>query len=172
MSEPCETTPEIPASLQEPFRSALAAAVETWIADLGDRLVSIILFGSVARRQARSTSDIDLVLVAEGLPRALADRRRPFLASWERGRARRGLPSVPWNLVVKSPAEARFRSPLYLDIVEDGILILDRGAFFAGVLAGMRARMRELGSRRIFLGDGTWYWDLKPDFRFGDVVEI
>jgi hypothetical protein len=79
---------------------------------------------------------------------------------------------VPWNLIVKSPTEASARSPLYLDVVEDGILVLDRGRFFEDVLAGMRARMRELGSRRIFLGDGAWHWDLKPDFRFGEVVEI
>jgi hypothetical protein len=32
--------------------------------------------------------------------------------------------------------------------------------------------MRALGSRRVYLADGSWYWDLKPDFRFGEVVEI
>jgi predicted nucleotidyltransferase len=162
----------VPASLQEPFRSALVAAADSWTADLGDRLISIVLFGSVARNQARATSDIDLVLVAQGLPRALADRRRPFLESWARVRAARALPHVEWNLVTKSMGEARFHSPLYLDIVEDGILILDRGRFFEGVLSGMRERMRALGSRRVFLDDGSWYWDLKPDFRFGEVVEI
>ena len=77
-----------------------------------------------------------------------------------------------WNLIVKTPGEATFRSPLYLDMVEDAILILDRRRFFEDVLAGMRERMRELGGRRIHLPDGSWYWDLKPSFRWGDVVEI
>jgi predicted nucleotidyltransferase len=172
MSEQRDAIPEVLASLQEPFRTALLAACEGWIADLGNRLVSIVLFGSVARRQARPTSDIDLVLVAHDLPRALADRRRIFLESWERVRRARALAPVLWNLVAKSPAEARHRSPLYLDIVEEGLLILDRDQFFEAVLAGMRVRMRELGSRRVFLPDGTWYWDLKPDFRFGEIVEI
>ena len=162
----------VPGSLQEPFRSALAAAAAAWIADLGDVLVSIVLFGSVARGQARSNSDIDLLLVADGIPRRLAERRRPFLESWERARAARALHDVEWSLVVKSTAEARVRIPLYLDIAEEGILILDRDGFFQDVLAGMRARMRQLGSRRVFLDDGSWYWDLKPDFRFGEVVEI
>jgi hypothetical protein len=160
------------APLQEPFRSTLAAATDAWMADLGDRLLSLVLFGSVARGQARPTSDIDLVIVVDGLPRRLADRRRPLLASWERVRAARALPVVEWNLVVKSPVEAQFHSPLYLDIVEDGILIVDRGGLFAAVLAAMRERMRVLGSRRVYLPDGNWYWDLKPDFRFGQVVEI
>lgn len=164
--------PRIPDSVQEPFQSALVAAADAWVADQRDRLVSLVLFGSVARGRASPTSDIDLLLVAEGLPRSLADRRRPFLEAWERARAKRGLPHVEWNLVTKSPDEARVRSPLYLDIVEDGLLILDRDGFFAAVLSGMRERMRALGSRRVGLADGSWYWDLKPDFRFGEVVEI
>jgi hypothetical protein len=53
-------------------------------------------------------------------------------------------------------------------MVEDAMLILDRNRLFEQVLAGMR----ELGSRRVHLPDGSWYWDLKPDFRWGDVVEI
>lgn len=163
--------PRVPESLQEPFRSALVAAAQAWT-ESREHLNSIVLFGSVARREARPTSDVDVVLVAGELPRSLADRRQPFLDAWERARAARGLPHVDWNLIVKTPDEARYRSPLYLDIVEDGILILDRGRLFENVLAGMRARMRELGSRRVHLPDGSWYWDLKPDFRWGDVVEI
>ena len=74
--------------------------------------------------------------------------------------------------MTKTPEEARHHSPLYLDMVEDAVLLVDRDGFFTTVLDAMRARMRELGSRRVFLDDGNWYWDLKPDFRFGEVVEI
>jgi hypothetical protein len=172
VSDPRDTVPAVPDSLQEPFRSALVSAVDAWVADLGDRLVSVVLFGSVARRAARPTSDVDVLVVADGLPWSLSDRRRPLLAAWERARAVCRLPHVEWNLVTKSRDEARSRSPLYLDLVEDGILVLDREDFFATVLRGMQERMRALGSRRIHLADGSWYWDLKPDFQFGDVVEI
>ena len=165
-----ERRPEIPKSLQEPFRTALVAAVDAWVER--ESLVSIVLFGSVARREARPTSDIDVLLIAENIPRRPADRRQPFLDAWEAARTARGLPPVDWNLIVKTPDEARYHSPLYLDMVEDAILILDRGRFFEEVLAGMRERMRELGSRRVHLPDGSWYWDLKPNFRWGDVVEI
>lgn len=165
-----EARPMVLESLQEPFRSALLAAADAWAERQG--LTSIVLFGSVARGEARPTSDIDVLLVAEGLPRSQADRRQPFLDAWETTRATRGLPPIEWNLVVKTPDEATYRSPLYLDMTEDAILILDHGHFFDAVLAGMRERMRELGSRRVHLPDGSWYWDLKPDFRWGDVVEI
>ncbi len=51
-------------------------------------------------------------------------------------------------------------------------LLLDRGGFFAGVLAGLRARLLELGSRRVRMPDGSWYWDLRPGMKHGEVVEI
>lgn len=162
----------IPEAIQEPFRTALEAATVAWVDRMGEKLVSIVLFGSVARGQARPTSDIDLLVVAEGFPRSLRDRRRPLLEDWERVRAARGLGAVAWNLVTKTPEEAKYHSPLYLDIVEDGMLLLDRGGFFEAVLSEMRNRMRQLGSRRVYLDDGTWYWVLKPDYRFGEVVEI
>jgi len=162
----------IPQSIQEPFRRALVAATEAWAAELGDRLVSLVLFGSVARGEAHERSDIDVLVVADSFPRSLRDRRRAFLEIWQRVCIEGRLAPVEWNLVTKSRDEAQFRSPLYLDIVEDGILVFDRAGFFEGVLAGMRERMRVLGSHRVRLEDGSWYWDLKPDFRFGEVVEI
>jgi len=32
--------------------------------------------------------------------------------------------------------------------------------------------MEELGSKKVFLEDGTWYWKLKPDLKFGEIFEI
>ena len=169
---PADPVPSLPASTPLRLRQAVEAATEAWRAALGPRLVSLVLFGSVARGNAREDSDIDLIVVAEGFPRSLAERRRSLLAEWERARTARQLPAVEWNLVTKTPEEARYHSPLYLDIVEDGVLLVDRNGAFRSVLDAMRARMRVLGSRRVFLPDGSWYWDLKPSFTFGDVVEI
>ena len=158
--------------MPEPARTALAAAVPAWEALLGPRLRSLVLFGSVARGDSTPDSDIDLLVIADGFPRSQAARRRPLLAAWSREQRRRGLPEVEWNLGTKSPEEALHHSPLYLDMVEDGVLLFDRDGFFRAVLDALRDRMRELGSRRVFLEDGSWYWDLKPDFRFGEVVEL
>ena len=172
VSSTARSVASLTASVPEPFRTSTAVASDAWCALLGLRLRSLVLFGSVARGQATARSDVDLLLIAEDLPRSLVERRRPLLAAWSEARTRHALPAVEWNLVTKTPEEARYHSPLYLDIVEDGILLVDRGRFFETVLDAMRARMRELGSRRVFLDDGSWYWNLKPDFQFGEVVEI
>ena len=132
----------------------------------------MVLFGSVARGGASESSDIDLLIVADDLPRSLTERARPFRKTWERVRAEHALPAVDWNLVIKTAAEAAHHSPLYLDMVDDGIVLVDRSGFFQAVLDDMRERMKALGNQRIYLPDGSWYWDLKPDYRFGEVVEI
>ncbi len=84
---------------------------------LESRLVSVVLFGSVARGDASLTSDIDLLIVAEGLPRGQFARKRPL-----------------------EPADAVFAADV---------------------------------ERAAAVRHGTvWYWDIKPDFKPGDVIEL
>lgn len=162
----------VPSRIQPPFDAILREAGAEWTRVLGERLISLVLFGSVARGAAAVTSDIDLLAIADGVPWSLRDRRRPFLQTWEAVRKAQGLPWVEWNLVVKSREEGLHRSPLYLDMVDDGVLLLDRDGFFAAVLDGLRRRMKDLGSRRVVLPNGSWYWILKSDYRFGEEIEL
>jgi len=61
--------------------------------------------------------------------------------------------------------------PLYLDIVEDAVIFFDRDGFFSGILEKLRKRLNELGAERVRLGK-KWYWRLKRDYKFGEVIEI
>jgi predicted nucleotidyltransferase len=162
----------LPASVPARVREPLKAAADAWIAAFGPRLCSLVLFGSCARGDGSDTSDVDLLVVAAGFPRSLSARRRELLAVYRPIEGARRLPRIEWNLVTKTPDEARVHSPLYLDMVEDAWLLFDRDGFFSAILDDVRARLRELGSRRVFLPDGSWYWDLYPRFRFGDEVRI
>jgi hypothetical protein len=51
-------------------------------------------------------------------------------------------------------------------------ILFDREHFFASVLDRLRRRLAELGSRRYVDADGYEYWDLKPDWKPGDVVKL
>ena len=143
---------------------------------LGDSLVSVVLFGSVARGEATSLSDIDALVAAEGLPPDRFVRRDRLEPATEALRPR--LDALRKQEILtdilalyKTPAEAsRFR-PLYLDMTEDAILLFGRDGFFAGVLEGVRASLRRLGSRRLKWGN-IRYWDLKPDYRPGEIFTI
>ena len=143
---------------------------------LGDRLLSVVLFGSVACGDASPTSDIDLLIIAKDLPAGQFARKRLLAAAdaaFEGDLASAEHAGVEARLarIVRTPTEAARIIPLYLDFTEDAQLLYDRDGFFAAVLDRLRASLRRLGSRRVWLGK-TWYWDLKPDFKPGDVIEI
>jgi uncharacterized protein len=145
-------------------------------AALGDRLISIALFGSVARGDATPTSDIDLLIVARDLPAGQFARKRLLEAadgSFEPALRSAEAHGIETRLarIVRTPQEAARSIPLYLDLTEDAVLLYDADGFFASVLERVRGALRRLGSRRIWHGK-TWYWDLKPDFQPGDVIEI
>lgn len=142
----------------------------------GDRLVSIVLFGSVARGDASAASDLDLLIVAEDLPQGQFARKRLLAAAdaaFEEDLERAQSAGVDTRLarIIRTPDEAARPIPLYFDLTEDAVILHDRREFFAGVLDRLRASLRRLGARRVRQG-AVWYWDLKPDFKPGDVVEI
>lgn len=162
--------------LNETLRGLAREYAEAVEALLGESLVSVVLFGSVARGEATPLSDIDVLVVAEGLPPDRWARRDRLEPATEALRPRLDALRAQGILtdilaLYKTPAEAsRFR-PLYLDMTEDAILLYDRDGFFAGVLEGVRASLRRLGSRRLTRG-GIRYWDLKPDYKPGEVFTI
>lgn len=158
------------------FESLLTHIEATCRAVYAERLVSVVVFGSVGRGVPRPDSDIDVLLVVDGLPDGRMARVEEFVAvetALRPALARARACGVDTRLspVIKSPAEARAGSPLFLDMVDDGRLLYDRHGAFAAVLDGLRARLATLGSVRVWRGS-AWYWDLKPGFRPGEVIEL
>jgi len=165
-------SPELNAALRALAEAYVAALREHW----GDALVSAVLFGSVARGEAGPASDVDLLLVMEALPRGRLARHRylePADAAVEpllealRGKG----VYADLSPILKTPAEAAKPVPLYLDLTEDAVVLYDRDGFFQGVLQRLRDSLRRLGARRLRLGT-VRYWELKPDYRPGDVFEL
>ncbi len=78
---------------------------------------------------------------------------------------------VALSPVFKTPEEMRRGSPLFLDMVEDARILHDPDGFLTRYLADLRARLRELGARRIWSGN-AWYWELKPDLTPGEVIRL
>ena len=158
------------------YEAILVDLVEACRRHYGDRLASVAVYGSVGRGAPRFDSDVDLLIVAEGLParrfprvedfRAVEEAVAPGLAA---ARAAGLRPEL--SPIFKTPAELARGTPLLLDMTEDARILHDPDSCLARVLDRLRNRLRELGSRRVWRGD-AWYWDLKPDYRWGDVVEL
>lgn len=142
----------------------------------GDSLAAVVLFGSVARQEANSRSDIDLLIVADNLPAgrlARQGRLAPIDVQLEPAFSRLRQQETFTDIcpILKTPAEARRISPLYLDMVEEAVILYERGAFFSDILAELRARLAQLNARRHRRGQ-TRYWELKPDYKPGEVFEL
>ncbi len=160
-------------ALIEPLLSRLHAACRE---HYGERLVSLIVFGSVGRGTAGAESDVDLLVVARELPDGRVARVREFLAVERRlaadlADARRRGWALELSPVFKTPDEVTQGSPLFLDLVHDARFLEDREDFMHQALARLKLRLDALGAKRVWRGN-AWFWDLKPDYRPGEVFEL
>ena len=163
-------------SLAGTFDSLLRALAVASQELYGERLVALAVFGSVGRGTMKPDSDIDVLLVVDRLPDGRIPRIEEFapvelaLASLIDA-ARAGGVDTRVSAVLRTPAEVRAGSPLMFDMTEDARILHDPQGVLAGALADLKGRLARLGARRIWR-DGWWYWDLKPDYRSGEVFEV
>ncbi len=138
-------------------------------------LVSFVVYGSAARGDAKKDSDIDLLIIADSLPDRY-ERFKIFDNAEEKvvdkiKELRKEGYCIIFSPIIKSREEAELITPLYLDMVEDAVVLYDKDEFFTKIIKKLKKRLDELGAERIRLGR-KWYWRLKKDYRFGEVIEI
>jgi uncharacterized protein len=155
-----KSSAELNACLHDLAKRYAAKAEEA----LGDRIVSVALFGSVARGQAGPGSDIDLFVVVQEAPPGMLSRRRlldPVRESltpelerlWSQGIY------ADFVEVIRTRSEAKKFHPLYLDMSREAILLYDRDRFLETLLAMVKEQLERGGAERIVMGN-FWYWDL------------
>lgn len=162
--------------LVESLNELLEATKEKALALYGDRLVTLAVYGSVGRGVPRPDSDVDLLVVASPLPEGRLKRMEEFLHLEEslgdilNNMRKRGI-TPELSPVIKTPCEIRSGSLLFLDMIEDARILYDRDGFFAGCLDELRNKLQALGAKKV-KWKGAWYWDLKPDFRRGETIDL
>jgi hypothetical protein len=148
------------------FDEVLRVLSEALLRHYGDRLVSAAVFGSVARRTPNPESDIDLLVVAHGLPVGRSRRVEEFGAVDEamephlRALEERGI-RTRLSPVFRTPNEVQEGGPLFLDMTEHVVLLYDRDGFLRRYLDRLRTELEKTGARRVRY-KGAWYWDLGP----------
>ncbi|GAB4178230.1 MAG: nucleotidyltransferase domain-containing protein [Rhodocyclaceae bacterium] len=161
---------------REAFERILAVLPQACDEVYGLRLQSLALFGSVARGSMRPDSDIDLLIVADPLPAERRARMQEFEAVDQAlapllAEARASGVHTTLSPVIKTPRELEAGSLLYLDLIEEARILADRQGRLADFLARFAQRLAALGARRVRKGGG-YYWELKPDYRWGDRIEL
>jgi len=135
-----------------------ALVVSALVGTLGDRLRSVVLFGSRARGDHYPESDWDLLVIADLLPTRPLERYREIKSALPP--ATRGATAV----LATTPQEFEGHLPeIYLDIALDGQILWDRAGYAAGRLAELRRIMDRSGlyRERTPAGD-IWKWRVPP----------
>ena len=135
----------------------------------GDSLVSVVLFGSWTRGNARAESDIDLLVISTHFPRSRLDRHREL---FEISQAVSRDFATQVSIIPLTPEEAKVTKPFYLGMLTAHVILHDHDMFFTGLLARLQQRLTALGAERRVDADGYEYWLLKPDLKPGETVEL
>jgi len=140
-----------------------------------DVILSFAVFGSVARGEARPDSDIDILIVHKEVSFNPTGRFVDILFELKRSEEyrrlkERGLNPEPYP-VFMTAKELRESPHILLDLLDEGIILYDTG-LLKERLEALRRRLSELGSKKVVLEGGKWYWDLKPDWKPGEVIEL
>ena len=163
-------------TIRENFHCILEKLLEAVQAVYADRLIALLIYGSVGRGRPRPDSDIDVLLVADDLPCGRLARVREFdeverrLEPMLRDLSKEGI-STSLSPVFKTREEVLRGSLLFLDMIDDAVILYDGDGFMKSYLDRLAQRLVELGAKKVVRGN-SWHWVLKPDYREGEVFEI
>jgi predicted nucleotidyltransferase len=158
------------------YRKFLQVFLEKLEEGLKGDLLAMVLYGSVARGSAGPESDIDLLILYRkgkidvdevySISDIQAGKSLEYQRLYKKGIYGEISPLFMTLEEIK-------RNPLILlDIMEEGIILFEQGKCFTELLKKMRDETRKLGSRKVNLPDGSWYWELKPSWKPGELIEV
>ncbi len=147
--------------------------------ELGQRLTSIVLYGSVARGSARQNSDIDVLIIA-GETDEEREATRHEIWKWDDAfedqpevvaLRKAGYPAR-LEIYVLSKAQARRGTPIYLDMTLEAVVLYDPEGFFDRRIQLIKRRMAELNSYREWVEQDLYVWHLKANLKPGEVFSL
>lgn len=134
-----------------------------------DNLISIAVFGSVARGTVTKKSDIDVLLVVKNVGKSIGERldlTLPIVMEISK------LHGKDIYEHILTPEEVMKHPSILLDLTQDVKIIFDKENFLSNELGKIRDKLNNLHAERIWLDKKTWYWKLKPGIKLGEVIEI
>jgi len=138
---------------------------------------SFAIYGSVARGRAQDISDLDILIISNDFKGSFGKRIEQLFRVDEAVQK-----EIEWlrkqdiftrlSFFPLKPSEAETLPKLFLDLTEDAIILYDKRSFLEQLLLELKAKLLKKGAIRVFLDKDHWYWDLKPDYKFGETIEI
>jgi len=142
-----------------------------------DKVQAATVFGSVARGEARDDSDIDMLIIVSNDRRKIQEAIVPAVDlkvdDWAEYKRilEKGIRTKIFE-IIKTEKELRDNPLILLDILDHGKILYDPKCVMKNLLKDFNKKLKDLGAKKIVFEDGKWCWDLKPDWKPGEIVEI
>ena len=148
--------------LAEPYKTLIQKLLKEPATKLGENLTSVTVFGSVARGEAKKDSDIDLLIIAKQLPKNRRERTALFIDVEDKleneiNKLHTNGYNPTLSPVMLTEEEATHVPPLFIDLIEDAVILYDVDEFLAKLFERIRKQLAELGAERVWM-DKRWYW--------------
>lgn len=144
----------------------------------GDNMLSLCLFGSVARNSFKEGSDIDFLLILKEASSSYHKRVKEILPvieeirmTKEYGKVEDLRLDIEPSFLIFTSEEIKRHPPILIDIVEEGLILEDKGDFLKKQLEAIKERLKSLGAVRKTTPQGH-YWVLKPDIKAGEIIKL
>lgn len=160
------------------FRNYLLSFLSVLKIKFGNNLLSLVVFGSVARGKWSNNSDIDILLIfsenyldKRKLSEILADIKIKFYEKNEiKNKDGINLYTPIQEIALFLKDLDNFRT-LYYDIAMDGIILFDKNDTTQEFITKIKKRIKENNIKRIYINDNNFYWK-RGKIKFGEIIEL
>lgn len=147
-------------------RVVMARTLLARLQQRGISLLSFVVFGSTASGKLKQDSDVDVLIIVK------EKNKRIWRAIVEESAAIEDLSPPLFSIIYTTEEKLREDPLILLDMTKESIVLFDPQGIFQRLIEEFKQVLKNLGARRRWLDDNTWYWDLKPDWKPGESVEI
>ncbi|MCD6225524.1 nucleotidyltransferase domain-containing protein [bacterium] len=155
----------------ETYQEFLQVFINKIDALFGEKILSLILFGSVCRNQAKGNSDLDVFVFYDDEKITREETNRILVSlilelrntpEYQSLVAKNIYPEIYPFLISKSRAKDTLW--VFLDATDHGIVLKDVRNFGKKLLEETKEKIAKLGGRRVELPNNRWCWVLFRDF--------
>jgi len=163
--------------IPEFFRKYLKLYLQHLKKRINENLLSLILYGSVARDIWNEESDVDLFLILSNEFKKkntdfdISKFTIEFYNEIYGTELYNKMKNHPLSILsLKKEESKRFRT-LFYDIAIDGIILYDPKDIGIGFVEKYKKRINKKNLKRVFVDKNDFYWE-RGDIKRGDIIEL